>query len=168
MNFIFDRRKIMGLFDKMFGSGAAAAQAAPDANQRFEDLKNKYRTVLNFIDQKGVQVQNLHVQDDKLFIRGVSPSEEASNEVWDQIKLVDANYGDITVELSVDESTAKQMEQGDTETYTVKGGDSLWKIAKNNFGDGNEYMKIFYANRDKMESPDSVIHPGDVLNLPKN
>lgn len=54
------------------------------------------------------------------------------------------------------------------ETYTVKSGDSLWKIAKNHYGDGNEYMKIFYANRDKLQTPESVIHPGDTLNLPKN
>jgi nucleoid-associated protein YgaU len=158
----------MGLFDKMFGSGATAAQAAPDANQRFEELKDKYRSVLNSIDQKGVRLQNLHVQDNKLFIRGVSPSEQTSNEVWDQIKLVDPNYSDITVELSVDENASHQAAGGEAESYTVKGGDSLWKIAKNHYGDGNEYMKIFYANRDKMDSPDSVIHPGDVLNIPKS
>ena len=156
----------MGLFDKMFGSGATAAQAAPDANKRFEDLKAKYQTVLNVIDQKGVRVQNLHVENDKLFIRGVAPSEEAKNQVWDQIKLVDANYGDLTADISVAESAGQDTSE--VETYTVKGGDSLWKIAKNHYGDGNEYMKIFYANRDKMQSPDSVIHPGDVLNLPKN
>lgn len=158
----------MGLFDKMFGSGAAAAQAAPDSNQRFEDLKNKYRSVLSFIDQKGVRIQNLHVENDKLFIRGVAPSDEVSNQVWDQIKLVDSNYQDITVELSVDQNAQQGWGGSDVETYTVKSGDSLWKIAKNHYGDGNEYMKIFYANRDKMQSPDSVIHPGDVLNLPKN
>ena len=153
----------MGLFDKMFGSGAAAAQAAPDSNQRFEDLKNKYRTVLNAIDQKGVRLQNLHVENDKLVIRGVAPSEDVKNEVWDQIKLTDASYGDVTAEISVNEND----ENNEVETYTVKGGDSLWKIAKNHYGDGNEYMKIFYANRDKMDSPESVIHPGDTLNLPK-
>jgi nucleoid-associated protein YgaU len=158
----------MGLFDKMFGSGAAAAQAAPDANQRFESLKDKYRSVLNQMDQKGVRLQNLHVDNDKLFIRGVTPSEEVSNQVWDQIKLVDPNYQDITVEFTVDPNAQQQGGQGNVETYTVKGGDSLWKIAKNHYGDGNEYMKIFYANRDKMDSPDSVIHPGDVLNLPKD
>lgn len=154
----------MGLFDKMFGSGAAAAQAAPDANKRFEDLKHKYQTVLSFIDQKGVRLQNLHVQDDKLFIRGVAPSEDVKNEVWDQIKLVDANYGDLTADITADESNDQKNE---VETYTVKGGDSLWKIAKNHYGDGNEYMKVFYANRDKLQTPESVIHPGDTLNLPK-
>jgi hypothetical protein len=28
-------------------------------------------------------------------------------------------------------------------------------------------MEIFYANRDKMDSPQSVIHPGDELNIPQ-
>jgi nucleoid-associated protein YgaU len=158
----------MGLFDKMFGSGAAAAQAAPDANKRFEDLKLKYTSVLNIMDQKGVQLQNLHVENDKLFIRGISPSEEVNNQVWEQIKLVDPSYSDLTADLKVSESAAQPTEQSEVETYTVKGGDSLWKIAKNHYGNGNEYMKIFYANRDKLETPDSVIHPGDVLNLPKN
>src|SRR2546423_1209346 len=129
----------MGLFDKMFGSGAAAAQAAPDANQRFEDLKLKYTSVLNIMDQRGVQLQNLHVENDKLFIRGISPSEEVNNQVWDQIKLVDPSYSDLTADLSVVES-AQQDEKNEVETYTVKSGDSLWKIAKNHYGDGNEYM----------------------------
>jgi nucleoid-associated protein YgaU len=157
----------MGLFDKMFGSGATAAQAAPDANKRFDDLKTKYTSVLNIMDQKGVRLQNLHVENDKLFIRGVSPSDEVNNQVWEQIKLVDPTYSDLTADLSVVEGAA-QDDKNEVETYTVKGGDSLWKIAKNHYGDGNEYMKIFYANRDKMDSPESVIHPGDVLNLPKN
>jgi nucleoid-associated protein YgaU len=158
----------MGLFDKMFGSGAAAAQAAPDANQRFENLKTKYISVLNIMDQKGVQLQNLHVENDKLFIRGISPSEEVNNQVWDQIKLVDPSYSDLTADLSVSESAPKSADRSEVDTYTVKSGDSLWKIAKNHLGDGNEYMKVFYANRDKLETPDSVIHPGDVLNIPKS
>jgi nucleoid-associated protein YgaU len=157
----------MGLFDKMFGSGATAAQAAPDANQRFEQLKTKYQSVLNMIDQKGVRLHNLHVENDKLFIRGVSPSEEANNAVWDQIKLVDSEHNDLATDLSVSESSWED-DKNESETYTVKSGDSLWKIAKNHYGDGNEYMKVFYANRDKLQTPDSVIHPGDVLNLPKN
>jgi nucleoid-associated protein YgaU len=155
----------MGIFDKMFGSGAAAAAQAPDKNQRFDELKGKYQTVLNMIDQKGVRLQNLHVEDNKLFIRGSAPSEDVKNEVWDQIKLADSSLSDITADISVDESL-QQQEQG-AQTYTVKPGDSLWKIAKNHYGDGNEYMKIFYANRDKMETPNSVIHPGDELKVPQ-
>src|SRR5215210_92979 len=103
----------MGLFDKMFGSGAAAAQAAPDANQRFEQLKMKYTSVLNIMEQKGVQLQSLHVENDKLFIRGISPSEEVNNQVWDQIKLVDPSYSDLTADLKVSESASKSVEQSE-------------------------------------------------------
>ena len=80
----------MGLFDKMFGHGASDAQAQPNAQQRFTELKMKYQSVLNAIEQQQVQLQNLHVQDNKLFIKGTAPSAEAKNKIWDQIKLVDS------------------------------------------------------------------------------
>ncbi|HUQ48415.1 MAG TPA: LysM peptidoglycan-binding domain-containing protein [Gemmatimonadaceae bacterium] len=52
-----------------------------------------------------------------------------------------------------------------TETYTVKSGDSLSKIAKHLYGDANSWHKIFDANRDKIKNPD-LIHPGQVLTIP--
>jgi len=42
----------MGLFDKMFGSEVKAALANPNAQQRFEELKQKYQPVLNLIQQR--------------------------------------------------------------------------------------------------------------------
>ena len=153
----------MGLFDKiegMFGTGAAAAKGTED---QFGPLKQKYQSVLNALDQEGAHVNNLHMEGGKLKVVAVAPSEEAKNKVWDQIKLVDPNYGDLTAEISVDTKLGK----GATEVYTVKPGDSLWRIAQNKLGNGNRYMEIFYANRDKMDSPQSVIHPGDELNIPQ-
>src|ERR671939_474834 len=97
----------MGLFDRMFGRGATQAQQQPDAQQRFDQLKQKYQTVLTVIEQQNVRLQNLHVQDDKLFIRGVAPSEDAKNKVWDQIKLVDPNYGDLTCDITVEQQQAQ-------------------------------------------------------------
>lgn len=158
----------MGLFDRMFGSGAAKAKEAPNAEDRFNQLKQKYQTVLNTIDQQHIQLQNLHVQDDKLFIRGIAPSEDAKNKIWDQIKLVDPNFSDVTADFSVQPQQQQQQPATaqQTETYTVKSGDNLSKIAKQFYGDSDEYMKIFYANRDKLKSPD-MIHPGDELVIPK-
>ena len=152
----------MGLFDQAFGSGIAAGQAqAPNSDQQFNQLKDKYQSVLRKIEEHEVRLENLHIQDGKLFIRGVAPSEDAMNKVWDQIKEVDADYSDLTAELRVDPNAPE------TEEYEVKAGDSLWKIAQNKLGNGNEYMQIFYANRDKMDSPQSVIHPGDKLKIPR-
>jgi LysM repeat protein len=151
-------------FDKMFGTGIAAMKAV-DAQQRFDELKSKYQSVLDLINEKGVRLDNLYVDDNKLVISGTAPSEDAKNAVWDQIKQVDASYEDLTVDISVDENLDQRDQEA--ETYTVKAGDSLWKIAKNHYGDGNQYMKIFYANRDRMKTPNSIIHPGDELRLPK-
>ena len=161
----------MGLFDKMFGHEAAQAQQQPDAEKRFNELKQKYQTVLTAGDQQHLQFQNLHLQDNKLFIRAIAPSEEAKNKFWDQIKLVSPTQDDITAEISVDTGRAAAATVGGTagaQSYTVKAGDSLWRIAQNQLGDGKRYMEIFYANRDKMkDSPHTVIHPGDVLNVPQ-
>lgn len=82
----------MGIFDKMFGAGASKAQQEPNSQARFNELKGKYQSVLTLIEQQEVQLQNLHVQDNKLFIKGSAPSSEAKDKVWDQIKLVDSNY----------------------------------------------------------------------------
>lgn len=151
----------MGLFDKMFGSGASDAQQQPDAQQRFNELKLKYQSVLNAMDQKQIQLQNLHVQDNKLFIKGIAPSQAVKDEIWNQIKLVEANHGnDLTADISVDEARAAAAAagggQGKGQTYSVKAGDNLSKISKQFYGDPNEYMKIFYANRDKLRDPDKI------------
>jgi nucleoid-associated protein YgaU len=159
----------MGLWDKMFGRGASDAQKQPNAQQRFDDLKQKYQTTLSAIDQNQVQLQNLHVQDDKLFIRGKAPSEEAKNKVWDQIKLVNPSYDDITAEITVDESRAQAATVGGGaqagQTYTVKPGDTLSKISRQLYGDSDEFMRIFYANRDKINDPDNI-QVGWELNIP--
>ena len=160
----------MGLFDKMFGRGAADAEQQQGAQQQFEQLKQKYQSVLNMADQQKIQFQNLHVQDNKLFIRGVAPSEEAKNKFWDQIKLVNPNMDDITAEISVDSSRAMGAAAGggsgqSGQTYTVKSGDNLSKISKQFYGDPNEYMRIFYANRDKLNDPDRI-QVGQQLTIP--
>jgi len=159
----------MGLFDKMFGRGASDAQQQPNGEQRFNTLKQKYQSVLNAADQQHIQFQNLHVQDDKLFIKGTAPSEDAKSKFWDQIKLVNPNADDITADISVDASRAMGAAAGGGgqggETYTVKAGDNLSKISKQFYGDANEYMRIFYANRDTLRDPDKI-QVGQQLAIP--
>jgi len=149
----------MGLFDKMFGNGADSASQQPDGNKRFNELKQKYVSVLNTADKQHIQFQNLHVQDNKLFIKGTAPSDEAKNTFWEQIKLVNPNLDDITADISVDSTRAAGAAVGGGgggQTYTVKSGDTLSKISKEHYGDANQYMTIFYANRDKLNDPDKI------------
>ena len=160
----------MGLFDKMFGRGASDAEQQQGAQQRFNELKQKYQTVLKTADQQRIQFQNLHIQDNKLFIRAIAPSEDAKNKFWDQVKLVNPNADDITADISVDSSRAVGAAAGGGQgsggqTYEVKSGDNLSKISKQFYGDPNEYMRIFYANRDKLNDPDKI-QVGQKLAIP--
>jgi nucleoid-associated protein YgaU len=51
-------------------------------------------------------------------------------------------------------------------TYTVQKGDSLSKIAKREYGDPQEWRRIYNANRDMIENPD-LIYPGQVIRIPE-
>jgi nucleoid-associated protein YgaU len=131
---------------------------------RFDELKLKYQGPLNLIKQNGTRLANLHVQDNKLYMKGACPSEDALNDVWNQIKLIDPSYGDLTCDLSIDDSLAPPPPE--VRTYVVQPGDSLWKIAAEQMGNGARYPEIISANSDYLKNEKSVIHPGDVLVIP--
>jgi nucleoid-associated protein YgaU len=170
----------VGLFDKMFGSEVKAALANPDAQQRFAELKQKYQSVLNVIQQENVQLGNLHVQADKLFIRGTAPSEALKNKIWDEIKLVNPQCDDIVADLTVQPQVAHaaaagaqsqagagpKRESGQDLAYMVQPGDSLSRIAERFYGSAHEYMKIYYANKDQITNPDQI-RAGMKLNIPE-
>jgi len=137
---------------------------------QLDQLKAKYQSVLNLMSQLGVQLQNLHVQDNKLVIRGQAQTKSVSNKIWDQIKLVNRDFSqDLMAEITyaTDDLAAAAAVAGGTQTrsYTVKAGDTLSKIAKAHYGDPNQYTKIFEANRDKLKDPDKIF-PGQVLVIP--
>ena len=133
---------------------------------RLEELKQKYKQALDTISRQGVRVTHLHVQDNKLFIQGAAPSQEVKNDVWNQIKAADPTYSDLTADLTVDSSLPQPAKaqaasaaggaSSSGRTYEVKPGDSLSKIAKEFYGNANEYQKIFEANRDKLSDPNKV------------
>jgi hypothetical protein len=66
---------------------------------RFEQLKLKYQSVLNFIQAQNVQLQNLNLEGDKLLIRATAPSQDLKNRLWDQIKLVDPTYSELIADI---------------------------------------------------------------------
>ena len=148
----------------------------------FDQLKAKYQSVIQLIQDEQISVKNLHLQDDKLFIKGVAPSLDAANKVWDEIKRVNPSADDITADFPVDTSMqvqrpqqterTQQPEQREQERetakvrmYTVRAGDTLSKISKEFYGSANDYMKIFNANRDQLRDPDKI-NVGQELKIP--
>ena len=152
---------------------------------RFQELKQKYVKVLNAINKEDLDIENMHVQDDKLFIRGKAPSEDAKNKFWNAVKSVDANYAkDFSADISVVPAPKKEQAKSaeplspgvspasgkapaekPEQTYTVVKGDTLSAISKRFYGNANQYMRIFNANRDQLSDPDKI-QVGQVLKIP--
>jgi nucleoid-associated protein YgaU len=63
------------------------------------------------------------------------------------------------------QQTMEAATQSQPRTYTVNSGDNLWNIAQQVYGDGNQWQRIYNANRDKISNPD-LIHPGQQLTIP--
>jgi len=131
---------------------------------RLEELKSKYASVLTLVKSRGVRLDHLHVQDDKLVMQGAAPNDAVKNQIWDEIKVVDGSYSDLLAEISVDSSLPQPAPE--EVIYTVVAGDSLWKISAKFLGGGQNFPRIIAANPDKLKDEHSVIHPGDQLRIP--
>ena len=52
------------------------------------------------------------------------------------------------------------------EVITVQPGSTLWAIARDSYGDGRQYVRVFQANRDRIRNAD-LIYPGQVFSVPR-
>ena len=59
-----------------------------------------------------------------------------------------------------------QTVQPQTERYTVKRGDSLWKIAEERLGDGTRYVELVALNQAVLDGRPDFLLPGTVLKVP--
>ena len=58
-----------------------------------------------------------------------------------------------------------QLASARTQSYVVKAGDTLSKIAQEFYGDANRWTEIFEANKDQIDDP-NVIQVGQKLRIP--
>jgi nucleoid-associated protein YgaU len=135
-----------------------------------EQLKQKYQSVLTMIQQKGIRLAHMHLQDGKLYLQGDAPSEQAKNDVWNTVKAIDPAYSDLTLDLTVNPALGVAQQSGSAaggglQTYTVQSGETLSKIAQQVYGDAGQYMRIFEANRDTLKDPNKI-RAGQKLNIP--
>jgi nucleoid-associated protein YgaU len=99
-------------------------------------------------------------RDGKLHFKGTTANQADANKIWDAIKTIPTWSQDVVADIQ-----AQPGGSAAGQTYTVKAGDSLSKIAKQLLGDANAYQKIFEANRDQLSDPNKI-QPGQVLKIP--
>jgi nucleoid-associated protein YgaU len=104
-------------------------------------------------------------RDGKLYIKGRVQSQDDANKIWDAIKTIPTWRNDVVADIQATGGGAAAG--GGQQTYTVKPGDTLSKIAKEHLGNANAYMDIFNANKDQLSDPDKI-KPGQVLRIPQH
>lgn len=157
----------MGLFsfiknagEKLFGKDEAevAAQAAANA----DDLNAKAAAAIQtYVEKQNLGLTGLSVAFDatsgKVTLSGSAPSQEAAE------KAVLA-AGNVTGVSDVDNNLQFPAEAA-AQYHDVASGDTLSGIAKKYYGDANQYMKIFEANKPMLSHPDKI-YVGQKLRIP--
>ena len=106
-----------------------------------------------------VNVMNLSVKDigGTTAVYGSVASEEDKRKAE---QAIEAKVGKIANHIEVQTAIG-----GPAKEYTVKAGDTLSKIAKEQYGDASQWKKIHSANADLIRDPDKI-QPGWKLQIP--
>ena len=122
--------------------------------------KNKAAALVAQVVSHGIPVENLDivVDDETASVYG----QVESTSLKEKVILIVGNTEGIA---SVDDRISVVNDEPEATFYTVQKGDSLSKIAKEQYGDMMKYPVIFEANKPMLTSPD-LIYPGQVLRIP--
>ncbi|MBK6506885.1 MAG: LysM peptidoglycan-binding domain-containing protein [Ignavibacteria bacterium] len=128
-------------------------------------LQDKYAPVITLINNSGGREVSIVEEAGVLKVAATVPSPTEKIAVWNEIKRVGGEAAtDIMADIRMDsEVPTGGGASAATKTYTVQSGDTLSKIAKEQYGDANDYMKIADANG--ISNPD-LIKPGQELIIP--
>ena len=139
------------------GASQTAADRASAANAAAGDA------ILTYIKSQKLDATGLTVTYDggtsTATVYGIAPDEETKE------KIV-LSAGNVSGVAHVDDQMTVEQSGPKAKFYTVKSGDTLSKIAKESYGDANQYNKIFEANRPMLKSPDKI-YPGQTLRIPQ-
>ena len=148
----------MGIFD--FIKGAGRKEKDEDVTQEQVDEAIKSNKLKRYVDGLGFGVDQLKVKYDD----GVATVWGKAATQADREKVVLA-LGNTQGVAQVDDQMEVVEAAEVAQFYTVEKGDSLSKIAKEFYGNANEYMRIFDANKPMLTHPDKI-YPGQNLRIP--
>ena len=117
---------------------------------------------------KGVTIETgrISIQGDTATINGVADT-QAEKEKAILILGNTKGVARVNDQIQVKAGEGVQQVGAASRFYQVKSGDTLSKIAKEVYGDANQYPQIFEANRPMLKDPDEI-YPGQVLRIPQH
>ncbi len=81
-----------------------------------------------------------------------------------KVRQVKVDISKVTASVRKEDTRVDNTVQ--PKTYIVVGGDCLWNIAKQFYGDGAQYIQIYNANKSVIGGNPNLIYPGQVLTIP--
>lgn len=148
----------MGIMDFLTGKSKAApapAGATDTASASAETLTKELEA--HGFDVSGVDIE---VAGNKVTLNGAVNSRAELEKI---VLAVGNTKGVAQVENNLIAPDADP--EAPSGVYVVKEGDTLWKIAAANYGDGARYEEIFEANKPMLKDPDKI-YPGQRLRIP--
>ena len=127
------------------------------------ELRGRYKYAIETAKGFGMD-GSAEERDGKLYFKGTVQTQEQANKIWDAIKTIPTWQQDIVADIKA--AGGRAATAGRAATYTVKPGDTLSKIAREQLGDVNAYLEIFNANRDQLSDPNKI-QPGQTLKIPQ-
>ncbi len=152
----------MGLLDFLKDAGKDLF-SGKEGNEA-EQIKNEIEKAL------GSNISNLGVRYDngRVTLQGQAKSQAAKEKaalIAGNVKGVSHVDDDGISVTGAQAQTAGTTPASQSRYYTIESGDTLSKIAKEYYGDANEYNKIFEANREVIGDPDKI-YPGQRIRIP--
>lgn len=142
------------------GGGGAASPAAPDPSVANAAAGKAIR---DYIAASGLDASGLTVTYDGSARTVVLEGQAADQATREKMILIAGNVDGVE---QVDDRISVPQAQSASRFYTVKSGDTLSKIAKEQYGDASKYQAIFEANRPMLKDPDRI-YPGQSLRIPE-
>jgi nucleoid-associated protein YgaU len=145
----------MGLFDFVRNVG----------NKIFHRDEEAAQKIREHIEQNNPGINNLGVEYDPATGKASLSGDAADPAALQKAVLMAGNVEGVA-EVNVDKVKVKgTVEDVKVEYYIIKSGDTLSKIAKQYYGDANQYSRIFEANREVIKHPDKIF-PGQKIRIP--
>jgi len=162
----------MGLFsflkeagEKLFGKEVKAAEqpaVAADPAKKADADRAAATAIENHVGALGLKITAFTVTFDTATsiakVYGVADDQENKE------KAILA-AGNVEGVAGIDDKMTVSIAAPPAQFYMVVKGDTLSKIARDFYGNANDYMRIFEANKPMLKHPDKI-YPGQNLRIP--